>query len=52
MALQEYQKFSAMSEEDRMQMAKQMREDKKDMIMMGTAKISKNVDESIVEMSK
>ncbi len=52
MAAQEYQKFSAMSEEDRMQMAAQMSEEKKNMVMMGAAQVTSSMDENIAGMSE
>jgi hypothetical protein len=52
MAMQEYQKFIAMNEEDRMHMATLMSEKEKDMVMMGAAQVTRDVDESVAEMSE
>ena len=50
--LQTYQDFIAMSEEDRMQMAAQISEEKKNMVMIGAAQVTASVDENIAGMSE
>jgi hypothetical protein len=52
MTMKEYQKFIAMSEEDRMRMAAQMSEKEKNMVTMGAAQVTRTVDESLAGMSQ
>jgi len=52
MAMQEYQKFISMNEEDMMRIATQMSEDEKNMVMMGAAQVTRSVDETVAEMAK
>ncbi len=51
-AMQKYQEFIAMREEDRMPMAAQMSEEEKTMIMTGAAQVIRIADESMAEMSE
>jgi len=52
MAMQEYQKFISMGEEERMHKAKQMSKEEKDMVMMAAAQVTRTVNENITEMGE
>jgi len=52
MAMQEYQKFISISEEDRMHMTTQMSEKEKNMVMMGAAQVTRPIDENVAGMSE
>ncbi len=52
MAMQEYQKFISISEEDRMHMTTQMSEKEKNMVMMGAAQVTRTIDENVAGMSE
>ena len=51
-AMQEYQKFISMDEEERMHKAKQMSKEEKDMVMMAAAQVTRTVNENITEMGE
>jgi len=51
-AMQEYQKFISMDEEERMHKAKQMSKEEKDMVMMAAAQVTRTVNETIAEMGE
>ncbi|MEM2761096.1 MAG: DM13 domain-containing protein [Nitrososphaerales archaeon] len=51
-AMQEYQKFVAMSEEDMIHTAQQMDEMERDMVMMGASQVTRTVDENVAGMDE
>ncbi|MFQ5941817.1 MAG: DM13 domain-containing protein [Nitrososphaerales archaeon] len=52
MAMQDYQEFISMGEEDRMHMASLMSDNEKEMVMMGAAQVTRSIDEEMAGMSE
>jgi hypothetical protein len=47
-ALQQYQKFTSMNEQDKMNVAKQMNQKEKNMVMIGAAQINNTINENAI----